>query len=63
MKKDRYAVANHVKERLMDQAATLRSLSWQVSMSINGKSKDLELIEEAFSLVIKACEKLEGIDY
>lgn len=63
MNKDRYAVANCVKERLMDQAATLRNLSYQELMSTNGKSKDSELIEEALLLVIKACEKLEGIDY
>jgi hypothetical protein len=63
MNKDRYAVANYVKERLMDQAATLRNLSYQELMSTNGKSKDSGLIEEALSLVIEACEKLEGIDY
>lgn len=62
MNKDSYAVANYVKERLMDQAATLRNLSYQELMSTNGKSKDSELIEEALSLVIEACEKLEGID-
>lgn len=63
MNKDRYVIAICVKEHLMDQAATLRNLSYQELMSTNGKSKDSELIEEALSLVIEACEKLEGIDY
>ena len=63
MNKERYQMVNLISNELMDISDTLMLLVQQESMSTNGKSKDLELIEEASSLVIEACEKLEGIDY
>lgn len=63
MNKERYQMVNLISNELMDISDTLMLLVQQESMSTNGKSKDLELIEEAFSLVIEASEKLDGIDY